>query len=321
MADSIFPKAERIDRSVAKVTAAGGAVSRIPLNKDSLVAEHALLVNVSQTFAGAPTSFEAGRAIKALRVETDKGTLVRASGAALYELARLTEGAGRETSTLGTTSTAQFLLDVHYENDDAKRDLATAIEAHKMSQFDLVIEWADDADNCFIGGTTPGAASYTCEVVSRDYPDLKDVGEFEDTAHFGTGQFAHLVEEQVAEGTTAGKQPAIRLMVGGNTRFIGLVAEDVSGGSYVGRVDNLITDVSLVIGGRERRKVPFQYLRHDNAAKRGYNVNGVAFMDWGDDELGFLNLEDAAEALLEVTTASVSGVTNWRIRVVQDYTR
>jgi hypothetical protein len=328
MTASLFPKTESVHRSVAKVTgAAGGSTSRIVLNKDSLIAEHALIVDVAQTFTGAPTAAEMGRFIKGITIETDKGSLIRASGATLYELARFTESGSKEVIALGTSSAARFMLDLHYELDGGRRDLSTALESSVLANVALVIEWAADADNGFIGGTGPGAASYSAEVVSRDFPDMQHVGamELDESGElnplYGVAQFVHFTEEQVREGASAGTQSPVRLMVGNSTRFIGLVVEDTSGGAYVGRRDDILQNIRLVIGGKERRKVSFNYLRHDNAAKRSFDQVGVAFMDWGDDEVGFLNLEDAAEALLEFDTALPAGVTAFRVRVVQDYVR
>ena len=329
MSTSLFPKTEVVQRTVGKVTgAAGGTTSRITLNKDSLVAEHSILIDVAQAFGGAvPTSVEPGRFIKSVTLETDKGSLIRASGAALYELARYTEDGSKVVSTLGANSTAKFMLDLHYELDGGKRDLATALESHVLSSFDLVIEWAADTDNGFIGGGSPAAASYNAEVVSKDYPSLMNIGvhevdeEGDPNPMHGVAQFVHFVEEQVREGASAGTQAPVRLMVGNSTRFIGLIVEDISGGTYNGRRDDILTNVRLVIGGKERRKVSFDFLRHDNAAVRGFDQAGVAFLDWGDDEIGFLSLEDVAEALLEFDTNLPGGVTNFRVRVIQDYVR
>jgi len=328
MATSLFPKSESVERNVAKVSAAaGGTTSRVVLNKDSLISEHSLLVSVAQSFAGAPTSVEPGRFIKSISIETDNGTIVRAAGTSLYELMRFTETGSKEVSTLAANSTARFMIDLHYELDGAKRDLATAIEASVLSTFDLVIEWASDSDNGFLGGTTPAAASYDVEVISRDYPDLQHIGDSEvdaegnDNPHFGVAQFVHFSEEQVKNGSTAGALEAFRMIVGNSTRFIALVAEDTTGGAYVGRRDDIVTDIKLIIGGQERRKVSWNYVRHENTSSRSFDHVGVAILDWGDDEVGFLNLEDEAEALLEVTTALPTGVTAFRIRALQDYVR
>jgi hypothetical protein len=318
---SIFPRTELIERIIGSVVAAAaGTTSRIPLNRDSLIKEHLLLISVAQSFTGAPTSCDPGRFIKNISVETDKGTLFRASGAAMYHMSQFFEKDAAAENVLSTSSTSLFMIDLHYENSGAERDLAAAIEASQLNSFDLVIEWASDAENGFLGGTTPAAASYGVTVVSKDLPDLQHTGDHDGPMR-GAAQYAHFVEEQVKDGSTAGAQAPVRLMVGNSTRAVMLVVEDTTGGSFVSARNDILTNISLVIAGKQRRKVNMDIVRFGNKADRGFSEAGVCVLDWEDDEIGFLNLENVAEAMLEYDAALPSGVTAFRVRILQDYTR
>jgi len=320
MSTSIFPKGEEVSRAVGNDSKSGGQTTRIHLNRDSLVNEHQLIISVAQSFTGVPTSVDAGRFIKNITVETDAGNLFRCSGTGAVLMEGFYEQQATIEATLAVSSVAKFPLDLHYEMPEALRDMLTSVEASDLSGFDLVIQWADDNDNGFLGGTVPLVATYTVEVISKDMPDMQGLG-LGDGLHNGVGQFKRFVEEKLANSTVSGTQAAVRLVVANNTRAVAMIVEDWTGGVFVGRRNDIITNVRLVLGGRERRKSSFDAIRFENVTRRGVSVTGLAVLDFGDDEVGFLNLENAAEALVEYDAVLPAGVTAFAVRFVQDYTR
>lgn len=311
MATSLIRKTEKVIRNVASATGAGGARVRIPLNKESLISEHKVIVAVSQANSGTdPASVDVRKFITNMELQTSDGKRFTGDGALAYDLSRLTEGAAAAVTSLGATSTAKYSFDLHHENDGALYDLLSAIKGETLSQLDLVIDLASDSDNGFLGQTSPAAAAYTITVESKDYPDMAHMS--------GVGELKHFVESQTVNGTTTGRQADIRLASGNATRFITIHAYDTTGVA-VGS-DAVLDAIRLVINGKEKRVTTWRSVRDETAMARGLDVTGFGVLDWGDDEGGFLDLNGVNDPRLQVDVAASGAPAAWRLVIGQDFT-
>lgn len=315
MATSKFTKRTKAIRRIVTGTAASGETLRLQMNRDWLISEHKLNFAVSQTNAGTdPTSVDVRDFVSTVSVETSDGRRVFLTGPQAYDLARFTESASAVTSSLGATSTASWSMEIHYENDAALLDLLTALRSNELTTLDIVITFAAAGADGFKGGTAAAAAAYTVSAESYDYEMLAET-QF----GFPLGSFKHFSEKQTKNGTAAGNQPDWDLVTGNSTRFIMLHTYDTSG-AVPTLSDAILGNVTLNINGRDYRVTNGADIQQDNVARRGFDQTGVYVIDFGDDEVGFLNLENVKQARLqwEVATGAPAA---YRVDLAQDYTR
>lgn len=308
MAKSNIRKSEMIIRAAGTDTKAGGQRSRIALNKEGLLAEHRVSVSVSQANSGTdPTSCDVRRFIKNIELQVTGGKRFACSGHMAYDLHRLTEGIAAPVTSLGATSTAVFSFELHHEMDGALYDMLTAIRGSDMAMLDLVIDWADDADNGFIGQTSPAAASYTVSVVEKSFPGM--------LALPGVGSLKQFVEEQAIPGTTTGRQADVRLSGDNSTRFITIHAFDTTTGVAVPS-DAVLDSVKVVVNGLEKRVMSWREIREETGSGREVDEPGFGALDWGDDEAGFLDLMGVNDPRLQYVVAA-GAPASWRVDIGQ----
>jgi len=317
--DSIYAKPERRERLVGSLAGvAGGAKEIIRLNKDSLISEHFVRVSFSQVFAVAPTAVkldEIGRLISSVKLVVSGaqgGELLAVDGLVMPLHSRLYENQVAASVTLGTPTVGEFSFEIHYANDEAKRDLMTALDGDSATQVSLEITFASVSTLILTGGTTPAAITFAAEVLSLDYNprSFVDADGALLAQYDGIASARHFLKQNTATAAGAGNQE-IMLEVGNMTRNVMLVVED---GSNV-LSDDIISNVSLVINGVERRVGDFKSFKGLTAARRSLDVVGLALLDWGSDEFGFLNLNGVQQARLVFTFTAAGNV-----RAVQDYT-
>lgn len=321
MGYSIIPAGTRNQRQNEVHTGVAGQDIHHQLNRSSLVKEHKLIVEISQNFSAAPTSVDIGRAFDTIRVEHDGDhNPFNISGSNLVHMNNFFEGATLiESNLIVGTSTLKFALDLHYAMPETYRSMISAIEASVLTTFDLFMRVASDTDNAFRGGTSSGAASVTVSSISIDYPSMVDIGE-RIPELVGIGAASRSVTEKNAPITTGGKQSPIMLTTGGLVHAVMLVVEDWTGGSFVGYRNDVVTDVQLLRGGDDPIKDTFFGIRSDNVSERGIDRlhDGVAVIDFGDDESGFLDLRHVAQPRLEYNVSLPAGVTDAKMFVIQD---
>lgn len=316
MATSRYSKKTAAVRRVAAGTAVGGAQLRLQLNRDWLVSEHKINIQVAQAYAGVvPASVDVRDFIQTIALETSDGRRVFLTGPQAYDLGRFTEDASNVVSVLGAASSASWAFELHHENDGALLDLLTALRSNEFTTIDAVITFATDALNGFKGGTLPGVATYQVQVESYDREMLTDV-------QFGSllGVAKHYaVSIGQATGAAAGQQADVQLITGNRMRFLGLHAYNTTGAVDV-LSDAVIGNVRININGRDYRVTDGASIRQDNVAKRGFGQVGVYFVDFGDDEQGFLDLSAVNQARLQwdVLAGAPAG---WRVDFCQDYTQ
>jgi len=314
MATSKYTRKLQAIRRVSTGAAVGGATLRLALNRDWLVHEHRVNFTVSQAYTGVPTSVDVRDFVSTISVEASDGRRVFLTGAQAFDLGRFTEaGNARVTSTLAATSLAAWSIELHHENDAALLDMLTSLRSNELSTLDLVITFAADALNGFKAGTVPLVATYGVVVESIETEQLADV-------QFGKklGAFKHFAEKQESPGTTVGAQPDIQLKTGNSTRFLMLHAYNTAGAVPV-LSDAIIGNVRININGRDIRVTDFASMQRDNSAKRSFNQVGVGCIDFGDDENGFLNLNDVNQA--KIVWDVVAGAPVHTVLLAQDYTQ
>jgi hypothetical protein len=322
MAQSKFSKNFMRRQIVANATGVAGQTVRIPLNRDNLIAEHTVHFGVNEVFAGAgavlPTSVDPRDFIATVAVESSDGRRVFLTGAQWYDFGRLTENTGLVSSAIGASPvTASWNCDLHYENDEALLDLATALRSNELTTLDLVVTFAADVGNGFKGGTigaTAAATTYTVEVETFDYEMLN-----EEQHGMALGMFAHYQEKQEDAAAVVGAQREFQLITGNRTRFISLHTYNTTGAVPV-LSDTVIGNIRINIGGKDKVKSTWMDTRRVNAMQRGFNNVGVVVLDFGDDERGWMDVDKVAQAKLQVDILGTAPA-GWSIKVGQDYTK
>lgn len=317
--DSLIRKSTPVIRLDGAGVGVGGGQTRIQLKKESLMAEHLVRIQVSQVFAGiVPAQADVRRFIQDISIETSNGRRKFLTGYQAYDLGRFTENQPAPVVTLGATSTADFLLNIHHENDAALYDLYAAIDAARLTSFDLVINWNADNANGFIGGTLPAAAAYTVTARSLGYPGLlKDVNG---QRRPWIERFEHRSESIVQPNVAgAGTQYEMRLVSGNLTRQIMLHSFDPTTGAYPNQpVDTTINNIRIVLDGDEKFVSTFLENRKLNAGVRAFNVVGCTVIDFGDDEEGWLDLRGVNEPKVQFDVAAGAPAAS-TVTLAQDY--
>lgn len=319
---SIYPKPAKRARSVhSSLANAAGSTLSIALNKDSIIEEHAIAISYSEAFSTPPTSFApdvVGALVTSVRLTVagpQSGELISVSGVALALHNRVREQQALVTATLGATTTCDFLLELHYENDAARRDLMCALDSSASTQVQLEITFGTAADSAtvFTGGTSSAAPTFGVEVISMDYlpSDFTDASGTLLAEYIGVSSARHYTVEKPANASAAGKT-VLSLDVGCFTRDVMIRAVTAAGVAS----DAIISQISLVINGQVRRTGNFTTFRQLTRAIMGLDATGVILLDWGDDEHGFLDLANVQQAHLELTFTAAGSA-----KVVQDYTR
>lgn len=304
-------------------SAVGGQQIRIPLNKQSLVEEHIVRIQASQAYTGVPTSADVRRFIATLSVESSDGRRKFMTGYEAYDLARWTMNGDNPVTVLAATSTADFQFNLHHANNGTLFDMMSAIDAAKLNTFDLVIQFAPDTANGFIGGTTPLVTNYTVTVRNNNFPGM--------LINPATGQLStyvdalrHINETQTVQGASGGgtTAPLLRLTAGNKTRFIMIHAFNTTSGVAVPS-DAIVSNLRLTINGQERKITDYITTQKLGMANRqffvpGTQIPGLAVIDFGDDEAGWLDLRGVAEPYLSWDIA-VGAPASWSVTFAQDY--
>lgn len=322
MSTSRMNKSTPVTRLDGTATGVGGGQIRIPLKKESLIAEHKIRVQASQAYTGVPTSSDVRRFITNAAIETSNGRRIFLTGFQVYDLGRFTENAPISNVVLAATSTADFDFDIHHENDEALLDMLAAIPAGKLTTFDLVLDMAPDASNGFLGGTVPLVTTYTVTARSYGFPGMLN-GMRADGLEHGESDFVgslrHMAERVLQPGTAgAGTTYDLRLIAGNKARFLMVHAFDTTVVGIQTPSDAVLSDMRLVVNGQEISISTFAELRKENAHIRGFNVLGCAVIDFGDDENGWLDLRNVNEPKLTVTIAT-GAPASYLITLAQDY--
>jgi len=329
MSRSVYPKTESVERSVATGQSIGGGQLRMPLNKDDLTSEYMLAVTMTQVCSVAPTANASFiPMIENILLETDKGQLIIGDGESIAELASFTEKQAQERVTLGLNTVATVYIDLHAELDGALRDLMGAIETKHLSKCDLVINLATDVSGLLTGQTIVAGVkpSYAVDVEAKTYPDMTGLGVFETVIDesdnelpnqfSGVASAIHRQSVMSITGTQKGDLQPIRLQGAGSfVRFIQLLTTN---DATNGRSDSVVEKIRLVAANVEKRNTTFHKVQSNNERKRDVLRigSGVAVLDFGDDEDGFLNLDDVNEALLYLTI-SPNAPAAWKIRIAE----
>lgn len=305
-------------RRVATGSAVGGGTLRLDLNRDWLVREHKVKVSVSQANTGTdPTSVDVRDFISSVSLETNDGRRIFLTGAQAYDLARFRESASRVVSSLGATSTAEYAFELHHANDGALFDLMTALRSNEFTSIQLAITFAPDSANGFKGQTNPGVAAYSVDVLSYDMEQLS--GAYAVQYEQLLGSFKHWQNNLgSATGTVSGQQADIQLVTGGKVRGIMMHCYDTTGSAPV-LSNSIVGNLRLNINGRDYAVSTFAEVQSDNAASNGFDHTGVAMIDFGDDEIGWLDLEGVNQARLQWDVLS-GAPAGWRVDFSQDYT-
>lgn len=323
---SILSKPPRGRRNIANATGAvltNGGQIKIPLNKDFLVADHAVNVAVSQTWGtNAPSSSDVRRFFSRLELTSNEGTIYSADFHQVYDQARFTELASSPVVALGAgggaAATATFGFNLHHVNDEATLDLLTALQTANFSTLELVLTVAPDASNGFIGGTgTVGAAAYTVAVDACEYPGLSGRSA-EERKGIAYGKARHSFKQmQEKTGVNAASNQELLLETGNKTRFLFLHSYNTTAAIPV-LANGIVDKISLSIGGQDYMgTVAFRDLQQENIGQRGFNQTGVAVLDMGDDPAGWIPLENVNEAKLRYSTLGTAPAT-WKVTVGQD---
>lgn len=300
-------------RSVANGSVTSGASVaklQLALNEDNLTVEHILHLTASQAFSVNPSTSDVRRAIDSIVLELTggpgNGTRLSLDGHQLYDLARFTEDTMAPVVSYGATSTAAWSVDLHHLMHGARNDLQTAINTGLYSGVDLTINFATTANQLFTGGTASGAVSLTVDVEARDYPVIPA----QPNAALIASAMNIADSFSKAIGGT-GRQDDIFLRSGNNkTRFLMIHARNGSG-----VLSDVIVDEIEVQAGNWIYKTSFAKVQQDNARERGFSVPGVGVLDFGDDPMGWLPLENIKDARVKWTALATGSMKLAQVRL------
>lgn len=299
--DSLYTKFLRTVRTVA--TEVGSALSPITLtlNKDYLTSEFVLKLSVAQTWGVAPSSSDVRQFINEISLEVSggkqSGKVFTLSGAQFYDLNRITEDAQAPQVSLGVNSTAVFSTDAHMEMDGSNYDLSTALRTGDYSTITMRISFNADNANGFIGGGgAVGVAAYTASVEAMCYPSMTPKTP-EEKATVSQGSQAHRTDAQTLTVAAIGNQADIRLKTGTLNRFVMFHTYNAAGALANGIIGNVRLSMAGVDG--DVRDIPFTSIQSENSAKRGINLTGVGFIDFGDDTNGWLDASKVNELKIQ----------------------
>jgi hypothetical protein len=310
------------------ITAVGGQQIRIPLNKQSLVEEHVVRIQASQVNATtAPTSFDVRRFITSLSIESSDGRRKYMTGYEAYDFSRYTTNGDNPVTAAGVAggaaATADYQFILHHANNGTLYDMMAAVDAAKLNTFDLVIQFASDTNNGFIGSAGQAAAAYTVTVRNNNFPGmLLDPKSGQLNSYVEA--LRHINETQTVSGASGGgtTAPLLRLTAGNKTRFIAIHAFSISG-AVATPSDSIVSNLRLTINGQERKITDYVTTQKLNMANRsfyipGTPITGFAVLDFGDDEAGWLDLRGVAEPYLSWDIAA-GAPASWRVDFAQDY--
>jgi len=326
MSKSIIAQPPRATRQVA---VASGATNqnlgkiKIPLDKGSLVAEHVVFVDITQTFATtAPNASDVRDAFSLIELISDRfGTLVSVPFAQYYDAMRFTENVSAPEITYGVAggaaATAAFQFDIHHALDGAQLDILTALQTEEHGSVYVQLTCALDAANVFKGGVGGAVATYNITVQEESFPDYSGREISAGGLYYG---FAHQTFKSLDEGLggAASKELQPLLSTGGKLRFLFLHTYDLTGALPV--LSNAILDQvsDLEIRGTNFHKnVSAKSIRARNAANRGFNQAGVYVIEFGDDHRGWPDLTGLNEVRLKYKTKA-GAPANWKVQVMQN---
>lgn len=303
-----FEQRRSVDNGVATSSTAVTPL-KLKLNKDNLTSAHIIHLLASQTFSADPTGSDVRRALESVVLELTggpkAGTVISVGGHMLYEIARFTENQPAPVVSLpsggtGGTATADWKIDVHHIMDGARNDFQTALQTGLYDGINLTLNFATTANQLFTGGTASGAVDFTVDVEARDFPVFPAQPNL---AQVASAQ--QIIGKFTKTATGAGDGDDVLLTSGSNkTRFLFLEARNGSGVLS----DVIVGNVELQVGNWIY-KTSFTKLQADNVHKRGYDVTGFAVVDFGDDPMGWLPLENIKDARLK-WTALAAGTLN-----------
>jgi len=314
--DSLYTKFLRTIRTVAKEVGSATQPITLTLNKDYLTSEFVLKLSVAQTWGVAPSSSDVRKFIKQISLEVSggkqSGKVFTLSGYQFYDLNRITEAAAAPVVSLGVNSSVVFSTDAHMEMDGANYDLSTALRTGDYSTITMRIEFNADNANGFIGGGgAVGVASYTASVEAMCYPSMTPKS-VEEKASVSQGSQAHRTDAQTLTIGVVGNQADIRLKTGTLNRFLAFHTFNAAGALANGIIGNVRLSMAGVDG--DVRDLPFTSIQAENAAKRGINLTGFGFIDFGDDVNGWLDASKVNELKIQWDALALGTV-----ELAQDY--
>lgn len=313
------------NRSVASGSGASNTNNgqiRLELNRDFFCEEHKLNIDLSQTWGtNAPTAFEARRAFSKFELVSSDGVLYSADFHQTYDQARYAETSASPVVAYGAgggaAAKASFAVDVHHFMDEAFLGVLSGLQTADFSTLSIILTIAAKDQGAFSGGTgTIGEMSATVTVESVEYPGM--TGDKASRMAMAWGKARHMFKAmQEKTGTNSASNQEVMLETGNKTRFLFLHSYDTTG-AYPVLADGILDKMNLSVKGVDYlQNISCKSIQQGNVHRRGFNVTGVAVIDFGDDPLGWLPLEDVAEVKLKYSTLSTAPAT-WKVTLAQD---
>ena len=323
MSKAILQKTPRGRRNVANASGAvltnNGQV-RLDLNKDFLVGEHQINVSVAQSFTGVPTSSDVRRFFSKAELVSNEGTIFTCDFHQLYDQSRFTEMMAFPIVSLAAASTAQFSFNLHHNNDESLFDILSALQTANFSTLALLLTVSPDAQNGFIGGTVPLAATYTIGVDSKEFPNMSLSDRAARNAQvYGKARHYFKAMAEKAASLSAASNQEVLLESGGRTRFVFLHSYNTTAAIPV-LANGIVDKISLSLAGVDYMgMIDFKNLQQENIAQRGFNQVGVAVIDMGENPKAWIPMENINEAKLKYSTLGTAPA-GWKVTVGQDFT-
>lgn len=273
--------------------------SKFLLNKDYFTSEWKLKITSTQASTVAATAANVLQAIKSVTLEFSggkrggNGVRMNLSGQELYDLMRINDNVPVPLAVFSATlAKVEWTMDIYAALAGAYDDFMTGVYTAEFSQITLTVNWNDYATAAiFSGGTLTGTTvTHTCALAARTMP-VPDTSEGSNAQFLAAAQMT--ARSQTKSPAAAGRGDDVLLQTGQKLRYV-LISSYAAGGALS---DAIVDKVYFNFAGYNY-SASFGELKNANQHERGFSETGRAFLDFGDQSSGFLDLTNQNEARL-----------------------
>ena len=270
------------------------------LNKDYFTSEWKLRIISTQPSTVAATGAHVLQAIKSVTLEFSggkrggNGQRVNISGQELYDLMRINDNVPVPLTTFtATLAKVEWTVDIYAALAGAYDDFMTGVYTAEFSQIKLTVNWNSYATAAiFSGGTLTGTTvTHTCSVTAINMP-VPNTAPGSNSEFLATAQMT--IRTQSKAPAAAGRGDDVLLQTGQKLRYL-LISSYTAGGVLS---DAIVDKVYFNFAGWNW-EATFAELKNANQHERGFSETGRAFLDFGDQSEGFLDLTALNEARLK----------------------
>lgn len=270
------------------------------LNKDYFTSEWKMRVISTQPSTVAATAANVLQAIKSVTLEFSggkrggNGVRINLSGQELFDLMRINDNVPIPLTTFtATLAKVEWTLDIYAALAGSYDDFITGVYTAEFSQIKLTVNWNPYATAAiFSGGTLTGTnVTHTCSVAAINMP-VPNTAAGSNSEFLATAQMTQ--RSQSKAPAAAGRGDDVLLQTGQKLRYL-LISSYTAGGVLS---DAIVDKVYFNFAGYNY-EATFTEMKNANQHERAFSETGRAFLDFGDQSEGFLDLTQLNDARLK----------------------